>query len=186
MQYNALHLCTHPLKVQVNKKEEIPQGRANIWTRNKKKITQGRANIWTRAADDKPDSPLLFKVGDEPGTAPLRFSYLKDPSVPLGVPGECRFRAKLRVEHDGQDVGVIPRCIVNPRLPALLDDIDNALQQIKVFIRALETEGAKLYGKEGYNAGMERALRAMNYCFDWTQWVVSRKRKGPCPDHNIV
>ena len=135
----------------------------------------GRAYVWVRPEDPLlPDSPLKFKVGRDPGTAPLRYSYRDMPlAVPRGVPGEGRFREHLRI-HAG---GAIPRCRVHTRLPALLDDIDDALLQITVFIRALETEGAKLYGSEGYNVGMERALCLMNYCFDWTRWVTHRPTK---------
>jgi hypothetical protein len=145
---------------------------------------EGRANIWTRSSDPlEPDSPLLFKVGDEPGTAPLRYSYRSNPlAVPRGVSGSGRFREHLR-SHAG---GIISRCRVHPRLPALLEDIDNALRQTTVFIRALETEGAKLYGSEGVNAGMERALRAMNYCFDWTQWVESRPKRKCVDEFGVL
>lgn len=145
---------------------------------------EGRANIWTRPSDpDDPDSPLLFKVGAEPGTAPLRYSYREPhPTVPLGVSGRWRFREHLRPQAGG----VISRCRVDPRLPALLEDIDNALRQTTVFIRALETEGAKLYGSEGYNAGMERALRAMNYCFDWVQWVERRPTRRCVEEFGVL
>ena len=68
--------------------------------------------------------------------------------------------------------------MVNPRLPALFQNIDAALMAISVFIRALTEEGAKLYGSEGSNAGMLRALKAMNLCFDWTRWVRNRPSKN--------
>ena len=68
--------------------------------------------------------------------------------------------------------------MVNPRLPALFQNIDAALTAFLVFIRALTEEGAKLYGSEGSNAGMLRASKAMNLCFDWTQWVRRRPTKA--------
>jgi hypothetical protein len=145
---------------------------------------QGCANIWTCSSDPLvPDSPLLFKVGDEPGIAPLRYSYRSNPpSVSLGVPSESTFREHLRPS----DGGVISRCRVHPRLPALLEEIDNALRATIAFIGDLETEGAKLYGSEGYNAGMERALRAMNYCFDWVQWVKRRITKKSVDEFGVL
>ena len=76
--------------------------------------------------------------------------------------------------------------MVNPRLPALFENLDGALMSISVFIRALMKEGAKLYGSEGSNAGMLRALKAMNLCSDWTQWVNHRPPKTCVDEFGVL
>ena len=76
--------------------------------------------------------------------------------------------------------------MVNTRLPALLEKIDDALKQISVFIRALMEEGEKLYGSEGSNAGMLRAFKAMNYCFDWSRWVTRKPTKKSVSEFGVL
>ncbi len=129
----------------------------------------GDADRWVLPA--LPVAMTTFKVPQEAGLAPLRYHYRHpDNALPRGIAPEGKFRPSLRV----QDGGVVPRCRVHPRLPVLMEDLDNALVGLAQFIRSMQSEGDKLYGDEGVNAGMRRAVRAMNLCFDWQEWIVRR------------
>ena len=75
---------------------------------------------------------------------------------------------------------------MHPRLPALLEEIDSALKSMTTFLGALEKEGAKLYGSEGANAGMRRALQAMNTCFDWSQWIKRRPTRDCVAEFGVL
>jgi hypothetical protein len=99
--------------------------------------------------------------------------------MPLGVPMDAAFRTEIAYTTVWPYVR--SRCRVHPRLPALLADLDAALVGLAALIRALQAEGSQLYGDEGANAGMQRALRAMNECFDWESRLKER-RPNKCID----
>ena len=44
-----------------------------------------------------------------------------------------------------------------------------AIDSMESYLESLRTEESRLYHGEGVNAGMARALQAMNRCFDWTR-----------------
>jgi hypothetical protein len=58
-------------------------------------------------------------------------------------------------------------------LPEAYVLISKALQATDQFVWAVEDEEAKMYGDEGQNAGMRRAFRAMNKCFDWKRLLAT-------------
>ena len=133
-----------------------------------------------------PEHTWVWKGGDETrfhvpleaGLAPLRYHY-RDPNdaKPFGVDMTGTFTDKIQITQKW----ACARCQVNARLPALMESLDAALQSTSGLIRSLQKEGAKLYGNEGVNAGMQRALRAMNVCFNWEK-RLSERRPGKRPD----
>jgi hypothetical protein len=65
----------------------------------------------------------------------------------------------------------ISRCSLPESVPLVFADLDNALQAAGAFLNALAAEEDAVFGPEGTNAGMARALRAMCTCFDWGRLV---------------
>ena len=63
-------------------------------------------------------------------------------------------------------------------LPECFVLIDKALHAALQFVIAIQDEEAKMYGQEGQNAGMQRAINAMVKCFDWNRLCLS----APTPE----
>jgi hypothetical protein len=96
---------------------------------------------------------------------PVRFHFRPRPDVASGgEPGY--YRPKVR------NVGELrwgreSRCQLPMSLVGVFDDIDSSLASAMSFISSVLRERASLFGSEGTNAGLARAVRAMTHCFDW-------------------
>ena len=100
--------------------------------------------------------------------APLRFHW-RSCNAPnaVGVDQTGKFRARIRSNKDGHT----SRCVLPESVPLVFADLDDALQAAGNFLNALAAEEDAVFGQEGTNAGMARALRAMCACFDWGRLV---------------
>ena len=98
------------------------------------------------------------------GFAPLRFSYRdwRQPP-PLGVDMKSRFRPHKRANASC--------CQLPAALDAIWQMVDRALASAVALVEGIMTEEENMYGSEGANAGMRRALAAMCRCFDWARLV---------------
>ena len=56
-------------------------------------------------------------------------------------------------------------------LAGAFGEIDGALASAEVFVDTLLLEHDRLFGREGENAGLARAVEAMSHCFDWDRLV---------------
>jgi hypothetical protein len=119
-----------------------------------------------------------FREPVEAGVAPLRYHW-RDPeqSMPLGVDMTGSFRTHIQTlptdarRRNWPGPHVRSRCRVDPRLPALLADLDYALISLGAFIRSLQAEGSALYGD-----CFSRLARA------WILWkaaYLARDTQGP-------
>ena len=100
--------------------------------------------------------------------APLRFHWrLREAPNAADVDQRGKFRDRIRVEAGGH----ISRCLLPESVPLVFADLDDALKAAGDFLNGLAAEEDKVFGQEGTNAGMARALRAMCTCFDWGRLV---------------
>jgi hypothetical protein len=100
--------------------------------------------------------------------APLRFHWRsREAPNAADVDQRGKFRDRIRVEAGGH----ISRCLLPESVPLVFADLDDALLAAGDFLNALAAEEDKVFGQEGTNAGMARALRAMCTCFDWGRLV---------------
>ena len=109
--------------------------------------------------------------------APVRFHW-RDP-LPAGGDASAavdRFRDRIRHAPGGKAFpfrdgmpGRHSRCQMPAHLPSAFQDLDNALAGAHSFLRRAMDEEEVLYGREGQNAGVARAMEAMSMCFDWSR-----------------
>lgn len=113
--------------------------------------------------------------------APLRFHW-RSRTAPkaTGVDQTGKFRDRIRIHHcEGHTSccschccgGHTSRCLLPESVPLVFADLDDGLQAASHFLNALGAEEDAVFGQEGTNAGMARALRAMCACFDWGRLV---------------
>ena len=122
------------------------------WTINKRKF---QIPAWSGRGFLHPPCP--------DGIAPVRLHYArKDAKAPLGVRG--RFKRG---------------CCVPPWIHEVFVEVDAGLRALVRFGRKLRAEDQTLYGTEGVNAGVSRALSAMRTSFDFEHLLV----KAPSANH---
>ena len=66
-----------------------------------------------------------------------------------------------------------PRCRLPWSLVEAYTEINQALGSAKAYHKRMLQEHRQLFGSEGYNAGMQRALAAMAAVFDWPRLVCA-------------
>lgn len=95
--------------------------------------------------------------------APLRFHWRPTALRVVQRRGKLLFRDRIR-EQSGARTS---RCILPQSLPQIFTHVDESLEAAKHFLDTLAAQERQMFGPEGTNAGMARALEAMCTVFDW-------------------
>ena len=106
--------------------------------------------------------------------APIRFQWCHPEllTVPVGVPPEGRFRARIAIARvPGGGTSLKSACHLPVLLPQIFQELDRTLAAAAGFVNALSAQEAKVFGKEGQSAGMAEVNEAMCKCFDWDRHV---------------
>ena len=116
--------------------------------------------------------PLIVKgplwVGHARSAVPntfysVRFQFVSKDQIPLQGRAKATYRDKIILDT--------PRCRLPWSLVAAYNEINEALGSAKAFLTHMLEEHRILFGSEGCNAGMQRAVAAMAAAFDWPRLV---------------
>ena len=93
----------------------------------------------------------------------VRFQFVSKNHIPLTGRAQSTYRDQILNDKR--------RCRLPWSLVAACTEINQALGSAKAFHKRMLQEHRQLFGSEGYNAGMQRALAAMAAVFDWPRLV---------------